>query len=109
MFTMLSQESVSETPGKPALCVSCIAHLCVLFGLTWFAVFNAPTVHLEVTTVHAGSEEPVREPHFLYVPRTNPSHAPADRTQAKLSVAQNPRQTDSTDSAGYTLTATPSE
>lgn len=106
---MLPQECVSETPGKPALYVSCFAHLCVLCALTWFAVFNAHTVRLEVTTVHAGTDEPVREPHFLYVPMSNPSHTPSNRTQAKLPVTEKPRQTQSTDSAGYTPTTVPTE
>src|SRR5262245_471697 len=104
MFTLLSQESVSETPGTRALYLSFTSHFCVLFALTWFAVFNAPTVRFELTTVHAGSEEPVREPHFLYLPGTNTSHAQSDRTQARLPVTEKPRQTNSTDSAGYVPT-----
>jgi TonB family protein len=109
MFTLLSQESVSETPRKRALYLSFTAHFCVLFALTWFAVFNAPAVRFELTTVHAGSEEPVREPHFLYVPKTNTSPASSDRTQARLPVAEKPSQTNSTDSGGYVPTAVPSE
>jgi TonB family protein len=109
MFTLLSQKSVSETPGKAALCVSCTIHFCALIVLAWFSFSNVPRFRFEFMTVHAGSEEPVREPQRLYAPIRNTPNAPADRTQRTAPVIQTPRQTESHDNAGFTPTAVPSE
>jgi TonB family protein len=106
MFTMLSQESVSETPGKAALYASCTIHFCALIVLALLSISNVPKVRFEFTAVHAGSEEPVRQPQPLYAPVGNLIHIPSERTQRTLTVVpETPRQAESNDSVGFTPTA----
>jgi periplasmic protein TonB len=109
MFTLLSQASVSETPGKAALYVSCTVHLCAVIMLTWFSPSNLPKSKFELMMVHAGSEEPVRKPQPLYTAIRNRPHMPSEHTQRIAAVLEMPRQTESNDSAGFTPTAVPSE
>ena len=109
MFTLLSQASVSETPGKAALYVSCTVHLCAVIMLAWFSPSNLPKLKFELMMVHAGSEEPVREPELLYAPIGNRPHTPSEHTVRIAPVLEFPRQTESNDTAGFTPTAVPSE
>jgi periplasmic protein TonB len=107
MFKLLSQESVSETPGRAALGVSCTIHFCALIALTWFSVFNVSTVRFELVTVHAGSEEPARKPQPLYAPARSSPHTVSDHAEPGSTVSVTPRQIESQDSV--TPTAIPSE
>ena len=109
MFTLLSQASVSETPGKAALYVSCTVHLCAVIMLAWFSPSNLPKLKFDLMMVHAGSGEPVRKPELLYTPIRNTPDTLSEQTQRIAPVLELPRQTESNDTAGFTPTAVPSE
>src|SRR5262245_57835017 len=109
MFTLLSHEAVSQTPGRTALYASLTINLCTLAALTWFSLFSISTVRFELTTVHAGSLEPVRRPQRLYIPIQTSPRWPTDRKNAIAPVTDMPRQTEPSGDAGFNLTAVPSE
>jgi TonB family protein len=62
MFTLLSDESVSSTPKKNALYLSLITHVCACMAAAGFSLTGVPPVRFKLTTVYAGSPEPVRAP-----------------------------------------------
>jgi TonB family protein len=112
MFNLLSQESVSETPGKAALYASCTIHCCVLIILAWFSISSVPGVHLQLTTVYAGSPEPVREPQRVYIPQRNASPGIVEHAQPvkRISAAtETPHYVESADASGFTTKEVPSE
>ena len=112
MFNLMPQESVSETPGKAALYVSCTIHCCVFIIMAWFSLSSVPRVHLQLTTVYAGSPEPVREPQRLFIPipnapRTIVEHAePGKRISTST---ETPRYVESKETSGFTMKEVPSE
>jgi periplasmic protein TonB len=113
MFTLLSEESVSIFPEKKALYVSFIFHVCVCISMAWFSLAAVPSVRLRLTTVYAGSSEPVRVPQPIYAPvRTGPISA-ASSAAARKAVspmkAVSPVQNDDTERPDYTPTAIPSD
>src|SRR5262245_34895380 len=109
MFTLLSQASVYETPGKAALYVSCTVHLRARIMLAWLSASNLPRLKFDLMMGHAGSEEPVRKPQPLYTPIRNRPDTPSEQTQRMAPMLELPRQTESNDTAGFTPTAVPSE
>src|SRR5262245_58637800 len=79
MFTLLSEESVSQAPQKAALYTSITFHVCALLALTWISLRSVPTVRFELMPVPAGAPEPVREPQYFRIPirtfvETHPDH-----------------------------------
>jgi protein TonB len=68
MFSLLSEESVSEIPRIDVLYVSLAIHLCALFSLTWFSLFVSPVARFELIAVHAGTAAPVRNPEPIFAP-----------------------------------------
>jgi TonB family protein len=111
MFTLLSQQSLSGTPGRAALYASCSIHICIVVALVWFSFFTVPTARFQLMTVQAGSPDPVRQPQpvYVYAPLRNSPRPPADRTKPALHLTETPHQTESKDSGGFTATAIPSE
>src|SRR5262245_4850060 len=110
MFTLLSLESVSQIPGRPALYLACTLHFCGLIAVILFSLFNVSTVRFEVMTVQAGSPEPVRQPQPLYVPIRNLPPPTADYTQARLPVTTETQpQNESHNGTGPTGAGVPSE
>lgn len=63
---MLSDRSVSGTLRRDALYCSLAIHACAL--LVWFLLVGDSVVRFDLTVVHAGSPEPVRNPHPIYSP-----------------------------------------
>jgi TonB family protein len=77
MLTTLSKESVFAAPGRNGFYVSLIIHVCAFIAIVLFSSLREFPVRFELTTVYAGSPEPVRDPQPIYIPvRTAaPSHA----------------------------------
>jgi len=68
MFKLLSEESISETPRKPALHVSLAVHACILAFFSWFTVVRTPAIRFQPIRVFAGSVESVRALERLPLP-----------------------------------------
>jgi TonB family protein len=68
MFKLLSEESISETPRKPALHVSIAVHVFVIAFFTWFTVVRTPAIRFQPVRVFAGNVEPVRAVERLLLP-----------------------------------------
>jgi periplasmic protein TonB len=113
MFTLLSAESVSIFPKKKALYVSFIIHACVCISIAWLSLTAVPSVRFKLTTVYAGSPDPVRVPQPIYAPiRTGPISAAisADTREAALpQKAVSPVPNDDTERPDYMPTAIPSD
>jgi TonB family protein len=107
MFTMLSPESVSETPRRGALYASCTIHICAFIALTWFSIFHVSAVRFEVLTVQAGSREPVRKPEPFYIPVRNSPGILPERTKPMSPATEMVNQTESNDNGGWTPTPIP--
>jgi protein TonB len=111
MFTLLSEESVSEAPKKAGLYISFAVHVCALIAFVWLSFLKVPAVRFELMTVHAGTPEPVREPQHLFAPIRNSHRTFSDSAKPIARVAMTPREprNDVNDSAGFTPTPMPSE
>jgi protein TonB len=113
MFTLLSEEFVSIFPIKKALYISFIFHAGLCISIAWFSLTAVHSVRFKLTTVYAGSPEPVRVPQPIYAPsRTGPISAAssADTRKAVPPVkAASPVPNDDTERPDYTPTAIPSD
>ena len=112
MLNLMSQESVLETPGKAALYASCAIHCCILVIMAWFSLSSVPRVHLQLTTVYAGSPEPVRDPQHLFIPVPSAPRTIVERIEPKKRIstsAETPRYVESNETSGFTMKEVPSE
>jgi TonB family protein len=99
MFTLLSREHVSSTPGRDALYASLTIHVCTFVALTWFSFMADTPVRFKLITVHAGTPEPVRQPQPIFLPvravrispnvPTGPTRARPDKTEKSSSPRNN--------------------
>ena len=104
---MLSEESVSATPRRDALCVSLIIHLSVCIAPVWLPWIAEPAVRLNLTIIHAGTPEPVRKLKPIYISVRaghSSSDTPADVRKAVPHKAEMPPMY-----MDYTPTAIPSD
>ena len=111
---MLSEESVSATPGRDALYVSLTIHIGACIALVWLSLIAGPAVRFKLTIVHAGTPEAVRKPHPIYTPvRTarTATDIPADVRKVVPRNAETSlvHRNDGGDHVDYTPTVIPSD
>ncbi len=112
MFNLLSDESVSTMPKRNALYFSLIIHVCACIAILPFSLFAVPPVRFQLTTVYAGSPEPVRGPRPIPLRTVRTSSAGgADVTKAVLPKNEISRvqPNDDGNHDDYTPTAIPSD
>jgi len=106
MFTLLSEETLSIFPNKKALYFSCIS-------IAWLSLTAVPSVRFKLTTVYAGSPDPVRVPQPIYAPiRTGPISAAASagpRNVVPPIKVRSPIPNDDDVRPDYTPTAIPAD
>lgn len=112
MFKLLSEESISGTPRKPALHISLAVHACILAFFAWFTVVRTPAIRVQPVSVFAGSAEPVRAVERLNLPPRNShriDHVEGNSLSRKIETPQIHQTEGKSAADSFALTTVPSE